>query len=150
MIAQQVQTLAELYERDETAWLEVMAELAAEGRVAEFDLPNLTEYLTSMGLRDRREVNSRLAVLLTHFLKWEFQPELRGNSWRGTIREQRRELRMICESGTLRNHAEDILDDAYSDAVMQAADETGLPLGTFPVKNPWDLNLLLANVELPT
>jgi hypothetical protein len=149
MIAQSVQTLADLYERDETAWLEVMAELAAERRVAELDLANLSEYLTSMGLRDRREVNSRLVVLLTHFLKWEFQPELRGNSWRGTIREQRRELRMICESGTLRNHAEDILDATYADAVMQAADETGLALGTFPVKNPWDLNLLLADAELP-
>lgn len=149
MIALQTQTLTDLYERDETAWLEVMAELAAMGRVAEMDLINLSEYLTSMALRDRREVNSRLAVLLTHYLKWEFQPALRGNSWRGTIREQRRELRTICESGTLRNHAEDILDDTYADAVLQAADETGLPLETFPTKNPWDLNLLLADAELP-
>ena len=96
-----------------------------------------------------REVYSRLAVLLTHFLKWKFQPELRGNSWRGTIREQRRELRLRCSSGTLWNHAEAVLSDVYSEALMQAADETGLPLEAFPTENPWTLTHLLATGELP-
>ena len=42
------ETLPALYEADETAWLEAMAELAGEGRVAELDLPHLAEFLADM------------------------------------------------------------------------------------------------------
>ena len=149
MIAQQVQTLADLYERDETAWLEVMAELAAEGRVAELDLPNLAEYLTDMARRDRREVNSRLALLLMHLLKWEFQPGHRSGSWRATIRVQRTDLRMLLESGSLWNHAEAVLHEVYEEAKKLAADEAGLPLEAFPEECGWKLTVLLADTELP-
>ncbi len=149
MIANRTETLSELYEKDETAWLDAMAELASLELRAELDLPNLREYLNDMAASDRREVYSRLAVLLTHFLKWEFQSEFRCNSWRGTIREQRRELRLRCASGTLLNYAAAVLEDAYSEALMQAVDETGLPLETFPAQNPWTLTHLLANGELP-
>jgi len=149
MIAQQTQTLADLYERDETAWLEVMAELAAGGRVAEMDLPNLSEHLTSMGLRDRREVYSRLALLMMHLLKWEFQPDHRSGSWRATIRIQRTDLRMLLESGTLWNHAEAVLHEVYEEARHIAADETGLPLEAFPEECGWKLAGLLADAELP-
>ena len=63
--------LSVLYERDETAWLEAMAVLAARGRYAEMDFRHLSEYLADMAKRDRREVFSRLVVLLSHLLKWE-------------------------------------------------------------------------------
>ena len=39
------QTLAALYEKDETAWLEVMAQLVAERRFEKLDHENLSEYL---------------------------------------------------------------------------------------------------------
>src|SRR3954463_11425889 len=84
-----------LYERDETAWLETMANLAAQRRLGEMDYAHLSEYLTEMAKRDRREVFSRLVVLLSHLLKWEQQPQNRTGSWRGTIREQRRELKQL-------------------------------------------------------
>src|ERR1700745_1868796 len=106
--------LSAQYERDETAWLGAREVLAAEGRAAGMDFPNLSEYLADMAKRDRREVFSRLVVLLSHLLKWEYQPEHRSGSWRGTIRAQRRELRQLLESGTLRNHAEAVLADAYA------------------------------------
>src|SRR5438552_6702446 len=101
--------LSVLYERDETAWLEIMSNLAAQGRYAEMDHLNLSEYLTDMAKRDRREVSSRLVVLLTHFLKWEHQPLQRSGAWHGTIVEQRRELRKLLDSGTLHNHAISVL-----------------------------------------
>src|SRR5262245_42235254 len=116
--------LATLYERDETAWLEAMAALAAARRFAEMDFANLGEYLADMARRDRREVFSRLVVLLTHLLKWEYQPSHRGGSWRGSIRTQRRDLRLLLESATLRAHAESVLADADAEARRQAADET--------------------------
>ena len=139
--------LSVLYERDETAWLEVMSNLAAEGRYAEMDHPNLSEYLADMAKRDRREVSSLLVVLLTHLLKWEHQPDHRSGSWQGTIFEQRRELRKLLESGTLYNHAISVLAEAYADARKQAAAETTLPRGTFPIECSWDLESLLADEE---
>ena len=90
MVIAEALNLNELYVKDETAWLEAMADLASMGRSTEMDFPNLSEYLTDMANRDRRELFSRLVVLLAHLLKWEVQPEGRGSSWRGTIREQRR------------------------------------------------------------
>ena len=139
--------LSRLYDRDETAWLEAMSALAAEGRYAELDYPNLSEYLADMARRDRREVFSRLVFLLTHLLKCDHQPDRIGGSWRGTIREQRRELRQLLESGTLRNHAVAVLADAYAEARRQAADETELDPGVFPVGNPWGLDEALGDPD---
>jgi hypothetical protein len=136
--------LCALYERDETAWLEAMSALAAGGRYADMDYKHLSEYLADMAKRDRREVFSRLVVLLSHLLKWEHQPERRSGSWRGTIREQRRELRQLLESGTLHNHAEAVLEDAYAEARRQAADETEMSPDVFPAENARGVDELLA------
>jgi len=134
-----------LYEQDETAWLEIMSNLAAEGRYAEMDHPNLSEYLADMAKRDRREVLSRLVLLLVHLLKWEHQPDHRSGSWQATILEQRRALRKLLDSGTLQNHAFAVLAEAYADARKQAAAETGLPRTTFPDECIWDLDSLLVD-----
>jgi hypothetical protein len=139
--------LSVLYERDETAWLEAMSALAASGRYSEMDYLHLSEYLADMAKRDRREVFSRLVVLLTHLLKWEHQPERRSGSWRGTIREQRRELRQLLESATLRNYAEAMLSDAYAEARRQAADETELSLDTFPTEDARGVDEFLADLD---
>ena len=140
--------LSVLYERDETAWLEAMSALAASGPHAEMDYQNLSEYLADMARRDRREVFSRLVVLLTHLLKWEHQPGKRSGSWRGTIMEQRRELRQLLESGTLRNHAAAVLADAYAAARRQAAAESELPLQVFPPNDGRDIDELLAEPDV--
>jgi len=135
--------LSLLYQQDETAWLETMSQLAAEGRCADMDYANLSEYLSDMAKRDRREVSSRLVLLLTHLLKWEHQPDRRS----GSILEQRRELRKLLESGTLRNHALAVLAEAYGDARKQAAADSGLPRETFPAECGWDLETLLADED---
>ena len=49
--------LARLYEIDEIAWLEEMCRLIEERRYDELDYKNLSEYLTEMARRDRREVH---------------------------------------------------------------------------------------------
>jgi hypothetical protein len=139
--------LAALYERDETAWLETMSRLAAEGRHAEMDFRNLSEYLADMARRDRREVKSRLVALLRHRLRWEHQPGRRSGPWRAKIRKQRWGLRDLLESGTLRRHAEAVLADTYAEARPQAADEMGLPPDAIPDACPWGLDALLAGPE---
>jgi hypothetical protein len=132
-----------MYLADETAWLDLTAQLVAEGRWDEIDRDNLSEYLTDMAKRDRREVMSRLVVLLTHLLKWEHQADQRNGSWQATIDLQRIELRDLLESGTLHNHAQDILGKAYERAISQASKETGLPVATFSDRCPYAIDALL-------
>jgi hypothetical protein len=133
-----------LYEQDETAWLEHTASLVAQRRFSEVDFENLSEYLSDMAKRDRREVFRRLRVLLTHLLKWQHQPKKRSRSWRGTIMEQRSELRQLLESGTLRRQANEVLNRAYKEAVEQAGAETGLDVDVFPSQCPHSVDDLLA------
>jgi hypothetical protein len=147
MEAEMLVNLSELYEQDETAWLEAMSALVAARRFEDMDHQHLSEYLSDMAKRDRREVFSRLVTLLTHLLKWEYQPDGRGGSWRGTILEQRRELQQLCESGTLHKHAGAVLTDTFAAVRRQAAAETGLDLSALPVELPWSLDEVLDEPE---
>jgi hypothetical protein len=145
MVLKDREVLPELYEQDETAWLERMAELIAEGRFNDLDYPHLREYLVDMAKRDRREVISRLSVLIAHRLKWDNQAEQRTSSWRKTIEVQRQELQELLESGTLRNHAVDSLAKAYANGLKQARFETGAAATVFPVESPYSVDALLAD-----
>jgi Domain of unknown function DUF29 len=144
MVTAQAIPLGALYECDETAWLETMSELIRLGRLDKLDYPNLAEYLADMARRDRREVQSRLTVLIGHVLKWTYQPDHRSGSWKGTIIEQRQELENLLRRDVLRNHAELALAEAYRNAVERAAAETGLPSETFPAACPYAIDQLLS------
>ena len=85
MVTKLTEPRAELYETDETAWLDAMAQCAQRGAHAELDFEHLAEFLSDMAKRDRREVESRLATLLAHWLKWQYQPEKRSRSWRADM-----------------------------------------------------------------
>jgi len=148
MTATQTPPLAELYATDETAWLDAMARLAARGGGADLDYPHLAEYLSDMAQRDRREVESRLAVVLAHLLKWQFQPGKRSRSWQATVAAQRQELRRLLASRTLRNHARAALPAVYADGVEQAAIDTGLPASDYPAACPYTLDEVLDGIRL--
>jgi hypothetical protein len=144
MTAAQALSLGVLYQQDETAWLEAMAELIRQGRLDEVDYPNLAEYLADTARRDRREVESSLTILIAHALKWARQPDRRSGSWRGTIIEQRQKLEGLVSRGVLRNHAEAVLADVYRKAVERVAAETGLSADAFPSECPYALDQLVS------
>ncbi len=132
-------SLSDLYLADETAWLDQMAQLVSERRYRELDCDHLSEFLTDMAKRDRREVLSRLEVLLVHLLKWGHQVKHRSRSWRSSIEEQRARLADLFESETLRKYGEDALNKAYERAIKLASIETGLAASDFPQACPWTL-----------
>jgi hypothetical protein len=144
MIMKTTQPLADLFEADETAWLDAMAELISAGRFDDLDHVHLLEYLADMARSDRRKVESRLAILMMHVLKWMHQEEMRTPSGRRTITAQRQQLIRLFKSGALRKHGESVLAAVYADAVELAADETDLPEETFPALCPWTLEQLLS------
>ena len=78
-----------LYDQDFYLWIETISKQLKAGKFAEIDLANLIEEIESMGKSEKRELKSRLIVLLMHLLKWQYQPEKRSESWRSTITEQR-------------------------------------------------------------
>ncbi len=144
MVQRTPQALAVLYEADETAWLEATADLVRAGTLEHVDTNSLAEYLTDMARRDRREVTSRLAVLIAHLLKWRYQPSHRSGSWRVTVEVQRQELADLLESGVLENHAAEVLAKAYANGVRQAVAETGLDGSIFPEDSPFSLDEVLS------
>jgi hypothetical protein len=133
-----------LYDRDFYAWANEQAALLRAGRLAEADLENIAEEIESMGRSEKRELVSRLKVLLIHLLKWRFQPTRRGNSWRLSIEEQRREVAdHLADNPSLQAKLPDALGSAYTTAVLAAARETGLDRNTFPSACPWTYDQIM-------
>lgn len=137
-------SLSALFERDETAWMKLTALRIRQGQLDEVDYPELAEFLADMARRDRREVKSRLAVLMTHILKWLHQSQRRSGNWRGTIVAQRQELAGLVSRGVLRHHAEAVLSDVHHQAAERAAAKTSLNVSVFPAECPYSLDELLS------
>ncbi len=127
-----------LYEKDFYAWANQQAALLRAGKLDAADIANIAEEIESMGRTEKRELVSRLAVLLLHLLKWQFQPERRGKSWQFSIREQRRKLhRHMRDNPSLKAVLSEAIVDAYEDAVADALKETSLPESIFPATCPF-------------
>ncbi|MHB8249434.1 MAG: DUF29 domain-containing protein [Acidithiobacillus sp.] len=130
---------ADLYEQDFLAWVEDQAEALRTRQIGALDWDNLVEEIESMGASQRRELGSRLAVLLMHLVKWHWQPEKRSKSWQLTILEQRREIRRLLKaSPSLQRFIPDEIPEAWMDARKAASTETDIPALTFPTECPWD------------
>jgi hypothetical protein len=127
-----------LYERDFFAWANEPAALLRSGKLDSADIDHIAEEIESMGRTEKRELVSRLAVLLTHLLKWRFQPSRRGVSWRLAIEGQRRELsRHMADNPSLKSRLGEAIDDAYGDAVLAAARQSRIDRQAFPPACPW-------------
>ena len=138
------------YDDDFFAWTMEQARLLREGAVSEIDTLNLAEEIESMGKNNRRELGSRLAVLLMHLLKWRYQPARRGRSWRLTIQEQRlAAARVLRQNPSLRSASDKVLAEAYESARLIAARETDLDEGIFPEACPFSLEQVFAQDHLP-
>ena len=139
------------YDRDVIAWAEQQAQLLRNGRFDLLDIAHIADEIEDVGKSEKRELASRMAVLLAHLLKWEAQPAYRGKSWEMTIRAQRKAIALhLDEVPSLKPILRDPrwLDGAWADAVSKAAQETGL--AAFPEECPWDLTAeVLAEGWLP-
>lgn len=138
------------YEDDLHAWSLEQASLLRARRADLIDWDHLAEEIEGMAGRDRRELKSRLRVLLYHLLKWQGQPGLRCGSWRATIMSQRAELAdLLEESPSLRRFLADYVQRVYGRARQDALDETGLFEPAFPETCPYSAEQVLAEDFLP-
>jgi Domain of unknown function DUF29 len=140
----------DLYEQDFYLWTQAMAAALRSQNFGALDLENLLDEVENLGRSDRRALESRLTVLLMHLLKWQFQPEMRSGSWRGTLIEQRTRIgKLLKESPSLRSFLCDSVDECYQDARLQAEAETGLEIGTFPEVCEYAIEDALNSLFLP-
>jgi hypothetical protein len=102
-----------------------------------------------VGKSEQRELASRMALLLAHLLKWQFQPEPQGRSWQITIRNQRRAIQLHLKQASLKAKLNDVewMEIVWGDAVYQASKETGLD--NFPEACPWSVNDILIDGWMP-
>ncbi|TWB15419.1 uncharacterized protein DUF29 [Nitrospirillum amazonense] len=133
-----------LYEQDFYAWANEQAALLRSGKLSAADIEHIAEEIESMGKAEKRELSKRLVVLLLHLLKWQFQPVRRGSSWEATIRVQRRDLAVhLQDNPSLTAKLPEAIQQAYGNALIMAADETGLPEATFPAECPWSFEQIM-------
>ncbi len=129
-----------LYDCDFFAWANEQAALLREGKLAQADIEHIAEEIESMGRTEKRELVSRLTVLMLHLLKWRFQPRNRSSSWETSITVQRNRLsRHMTDNPSLKAK----LHEAITDAYQEAADETGLPKPTFPAVCPYSFDQMM-------
>jgi hypothetical protein len=144
-------TKSDLYHEDYYAWIDGQVALLREGRVQDVDATHLAEELETMGRRERNELVSHLIILIAHLLKWQYQPEHRASSWRGSIVEQRvqvlRELRL---SPSLKPFLDEAIQLAYPDALHIAVKETGLQATVFPAECQFQTGEILDEDYWPT
>jgi len=130
------------YETDFYLWTQQQAALLRQGEFnrVDLDLANIAEEIESMGRGQTHSLSSYLQNVLMHLLKWRYQPERRGNSWRLSIFNGRYQIqRLLKDSPSLKPKVATLISDEYHQARKIAALETHLPLTTFPEECPFTL-----------
>ena len=130
--------MSNVYESDFYAWAMEQAALLRARRFDAADIDNIAEEIESMGRGEKRELVNRLAVLLLHLLKWQFQAGFRSPSFSATIRDQRIRLRShLKDNPSLRGRLDEAFAEAYELGVVGAARETGMSETSFPKAAPF-------------
>jgi Domain of unknown function DUF29 len=129
------------YDTDFYGWAIEQAALLRTGQLSAADVDNIAEEIESMGRTEKRELISRLTVLLTHLLKWKFQPKGRCSSWRTSVKVQRNSiLDHLQDNPSLKPQIPDAMARANRIAVLEAAEETKQPESNFPEPCAWSFD----------
>ncbi|MFK0732429.1 MAG: DUF29 domain-containing protein [Gloeotrichia echinulata GP01] len=134
-----------LYDRDQYLWLEDTIMRLKARDFHGLDVEHLIEEMEILAGRDRGEIENRLIVLWVHLLKRIYVNSAYDNrGWEVTIREQRRQLRIILkQSPSLKRYFLQVLDQTWQDALMEVRED--YPSVQFP--DMWnfsvDVDLLL-------
>lgn len=150
-MAKVLERSSDLYDEDHLAWLEQQADHLRAGQLDRLDVAHLIEELEEMGGSQRRELKSRLEILLLHMVKFDAQPRRRTRSWQSTIVEQRARIEDLLEqSPSLRHGLEEVAQKAFAVAVKRAAIETGLKRSALPASLPYPLAAILEDEPTDT
>lgn len=135
------------YDADFYAWTQAQGDALRRRAMNEVDWDNLAEEIESVGRSDRKEIRSRLEVLLVHLMKWAYQPPWQCE--RDLIDEQRRGIADVIEdSPSLAGYPAEALARAYELAIIDKAIRR-LELINLPKACPWTIAEVLSPELLP-
>ncbi|MDH3604279.1 MAG: DUF29 domain-containing protein [Candidatus Tectomicrobia bacterium] len=138
------------YTEDFSLWVQQTVELLRERRWQEIDVEHLIEEVEDLGKSERRGIASQLTRLLLHLLKWQYQPQRRSDSWLDSITDARTQIELAIEdSPSLQDYPATQLERRYQVARRKAAEQTHLPLSTFPEVCSYPPESILAEDWLP-
>ncbi|MBF0210772.1 MAG: DUF29 domain-containing protein [Desulfamplus sp.] len=140
------------YEDDIIEWSKEQANLLRSGNLSAIDIEHIAEEIEDVGKSEQRELANRMVVLMTHLLKWHFQPARQSSSWERTIKEQRNSiLRRLKHTPSLTKSLtdEEWLADVWLDARLAAEKETQIDFDKFPNELMWKIDTILTDSWLP-
>ena len=124
-----------LYEKDILLWVEQTVKQLKARDFEQLDVDNLIEEVEALGISQKRELLSRLIVLLEHLLKRLYvnlPEDYRG--WERTIRTQRTELDiLITQVPSLRS----LWDKSFTDAWRRALNNLKSEYQSIDFPNEW-------------
>jgi hypothetical protein len=114
-----------LYEKDILLWVEDTVSKLKKHDFENLDIKNLIEEVESLGISQKKELISRLMVLLEHLLKRLYVDSLYDyNGWERTIRNQRAEIDLlISQVPSLQSRWEISFNDAWKRALLKVKKE---------------------------
>lgn len=138
------------HEKDVYGWAIHTAQLLREKKMNEVDFDNIIEEMEALGRSEKHELINRVSLVISHLLKWQFQPDFRGRSWHGTIKEQRKRAKMIIkENPSLKSKVEEVLIDAYDIALSLIEKETPIDLKLLPSQCPYTFEQIMNDEFYP-
>ncbi len=83
-----------LYDQDFYLWIQTTIQHLQERNLEQLDMENLIEEIDSMGRSEKKELKTRLDVLIENLLilqYWIEEKDDNARGWRNTVVEQRRQ-----------------------------------------------------------
>jgi hypothetical protein len=144
-----------LYDQDFYLWLEQTVKTLREKQFTNLDLDNLIEEIEAMGRSEKREIKNRLEVIFEHLLKlkyWLSEKEQNARGWRGTVVEQRRQLKAALAespSPSLKTLLITEFDGYYNRSRQYLLRLNQLEPTLFPEVNPFTIEQILDDDYFP-
>jgi hypothetical protein len=139
-------------EEDFYAWCfdqaRILRELAS--KLSSLDCVGIAEELEGMARNEAHALTSDLEVLLTHLLKWHYEPNRRNRGWRLSALNARSEIRdALDDSPSLRSKLPVLLKRAYERARRSAGVEMEMDEQPWeqkaPASCPWDFDTVMGD-----
>ena len=140
--------MTDLYDTDIAAWAEQQADALRRRASNEIDWNNVAEEIEDVARRDRDRIYGALVTVITHLLKWQFQPEMRSGAWRSAVVRARDPIaKLVKDSPLLRTYPAAVFAETYAPAKRAAEAETGV-VG-LPELCPWTIDQVLDHAFWP-
>jgi hypothetical protein len=142
-----------LYDQDFYRWVQQTVHALKNRELEQVDWENLIEEIDSMGRSEKKELKSRLLVILEHLLKlmfWEAEKAQNSRGWRNTIIEQRSQLELLLDdSPSLRPWCKSFLWNSMPRLEARFCRKSDLPSSCIPTLPPFSADDALNTDFLP-